>query len=117
MRLESVQNANDQARVVAKVLTGDQEATYDAVPWFWSDQGGMKLQMTGLSFNASDYIIRGNIGDGKFSVFHYRGTALMAVDSINMPLDHMACRKLLAEGVSPSPEVIQDTRIAIKDML
>ena len=67
IRLESVQNANDQALTVAKMILS-QKAEYKTVPWFWTDQGDIRLQMTGLSFDTSDYVIRGDMKSGRFSV-------------------------------------------------
>jgi 3-phenylpropionate/trans-cinnamate dioxygenase ferredoxin reductase subunit len=116
VRLESIQNANDQARTVAQVLTGS-EARYEAAPWFWTDQGEVKLQMVGLSIGATEHVLRGDIESGKFSVFHYRGDTLLAVDSINQPLEHIMSRKLLTQRISPDKAIIADTAVALKSLL
>lgn len=116
LRLESIQNANDHARLVARLITGE-DATYDAVPWFWSDQGDVRLQMTGLSIERTHCVIRGEPEHGRFSVFHYRHNTLIAVDSINQPLEHILSRKLLAQGISPDQTHIADTSIALKSYL
>lgn len=106
IRLESVQNATDQARVVASILTGT-DIEYSAVPWFWSDIGSIKLQITGLSagcdltvpvFGGSDSRVR--------SVYHYQGDKLRAVETLNSPAEHMLARRLLASGRSPSVEMV-----------
>ncbi len=115
LRLESIQNATDQARVVAKVLTG-QDVSYRAVPWFWSDQGDIKLQMVGLSINPTDFVIRGDPKSGSFSVFHYRDDALIAIDSINHARDHMAGRKLIAQRISPSRDQVSDSECNLKSL-
>src|SRR5690606_36339432 len=88
IRLESVQNATSQARHVAHVLTG-QPQHYDEVPWFWSDQGDMKLQIAGLSLDADRRVVSGNPKENAFSVYWFRGPRLLAVDSLNRPADHM----------------------------
>lgn len=101
VRLESVQNATDQARHLARVLVG-RETAYDEVAWFWSDQGDMKLQTAGLCFDADRALVSGSPEDNAFSVYHFRGDELIAVDSVNKPADHMVARRLLAAGVSPT---------------
>jgi 3-phenylpropionate/trans-cinnamate dioxygenase ferredoxin reductase subunit len=116
LRLESIQNANDQARLVARSILGEEQG-YDALPWFWSDQGEVKLQMVGLSMGRTHCVIRGEPEDGRFSVFHYRDSTLIAVDSINQPLEHMLSRKLMAAGISPDQRLIADTGIALKSLL
>ncbi|HEX8594388.1 MAG TPA: FAD-dependent oxidoreductase [Pseudomonas sp.] len=116
LRLESIQNANDQARLVARLIVGE-DADYDALPWFWSDQGQIKLQMVGLSIGRTHCVIRGEPEHDRFSVFHYRDAILIAVDSVNQPLEHILSRKLLAAGISPDPARIIDTGIALKNLL
>jgi len=101
VRLESVQNATDQARHVARAILGRSDA-YAEVAWFWSDQGDMKLQTAGLSLDANHCVVSGNPEENAFSVYHFQGTRLVAVDSINRPSDHMIARRLLAAGLSPS---------------
>ena len=129
LRLESIQNATDQARtvaanVVASVNSGVAVATptsafssYHAVPWFWSDQGEHSLQMAGLSFDADEYVTRGEPGSNSFSVYHYRAGKLIAVDSVNTPRDHMMARKLIDAGVSPSADQAADTSFDLKSLL
>lgn len=116
IRLESVQNAVDQAKTVARTLLGKGEP-FREVPWFWSDQGDLKLQMAGLPFGATRNVVRGNPGDGAFSVFHYADERLLAVDSVNRAGDHMVGRRLLAAGLSPAPEVVADPLVDLKSLL
>lgn len=116
IRLESVQNANDQAINVAKFVT-EQPAEYKNVPWFWTDQGDIRLQMTGLSFDASDYVIRGDMKSGRFSVFHYAKDKLIAIDSVNQPVDHMMARKFLEAGITPAKTQVADIHINLKSLL
>jgi 3-phenylpropionate/trans-cinnamate dioxygenase ferredoxin reductase subunit len=97
VRLESVQNAIDQARAVAARLAG-QPKPYQAVPWFWSDQGDMKIQMAGLTARRDQVIVRGDPAGGRFSVFCFRNQLLLGVESVNRPADHMLARRLLATG-------------------
>jgi 3-phenylpropionate/trans-cinnamate dioxygenase ferredoxin reductase component len=103
IRLESVQNAADQARCVAARLTGD-PAPYTSVPWFWSDQRDLKLQMVGLNSGHDQVVIRGDVDQRKFSAFCFRHGRLLGVESVNRPADHMAARKLLAA----TPDLIAD---------
>ena len=94
-RLESVQNAVDQARCIAARLTGE-DKPYDGLPWFWSNQGSARLQIAGLSNGHDSTVLRGDPESGKFSVFLYQGERLIAVESINSAGDHMLARRLLA---------------------
>ena len=107
VRLESVQNATDQAKLAARTITGHDQA-YTAVPWFWSDIGDMKLQMAGLAGSSDRIALAGTPEDNRFSLFHYRDGRLTAVESVNRPADHMLARRMLAEGFSPQPEAVGD---------
>ncbi|MCB9957469.1 MAG: FAD-dependent oxidoreductase [Rhodospirillaceae bacterium] len=116
IRLESVQNAADQGRTVAAAIAG-QPRPYDTVPWFWSDQYDVKLQMVGLSAGCDRVVLRGDRAGGKFSLFHYRAGVLRAVDSVNRPADHIQARKLLAAGLSPTPGQAGDAEFKLKDLV
>ena len=105
LRLESVQNATDQGKHVALSMLGKTDR-YAAVPWFWSDQGDIKLQMVGRSSGADESVFRGTAEAGKFSVFHYAGGQLIGVDSINAPADHMLGRRILAKGDVFTPAMV-----------
>ncbi len=96
VRIESVQNAVDQAKAVAARIAGKGGAPYAAVPWFWSDQGPHKLQTAGLAMGADEVALRGDVDGMRFSAFVFRGGRLIAVESVNRPGDHMAARRLLA---------------------
>ena len=102
IRLESVQNAVDQAKIVADAILGG-SASYAATPWFWSDQYDFKLQMVGLSAGHDQVVERGSRTEGRFSAFYFRAGSLIAIDSVNRPADHMRGRKLLA-GPDPVGE-------------
>lgn len=108
-RVESVQNATDQARCVAARLCGRAEP-YRAVPWFWSEQGALKLQIAGLDEDVAtmDVVLRGDPGSSSFSVFGYRAGALRTVESVNRTGEHLAARKLLTAGRSLRPEQAAD---------
>ncbi|MCB1413702.1 MAG: FAD-dependent oxidoreductase [Xanthobacteraceae bacterium] len=107
VRLESVQNAIEQGRAAAHALLGEARP-FAATPWFWSDQYDIKLQIAGLSRGADNRAVRGDMTDTSFSIFHYRGTQLIAVDSINSARDHMLSRQLIAAGISPTHAQIAD---------
>jgi 3-phenylpropionate/trans-cinnamate dioxygenase ferredoxin reductase subunit len=115
IRLESVQNAADQARHVAGSILG-RDNDYREVPWFWSDQGPVKLQMTGLGFGADRHVASA-IANGGFSVYHFRGNRLVAIDSVNRPAEHMLGRRMLAVGFSPDERLIAEGAAAIKAAL
>ncbi|ADZ68887.1 NAD(P)/FAD-dependent oxidoreductase [Polymorphum gilvum] len=97
VRLESVQNAIDQAKVVAQTMTG-QEVDYDPLPWFWSDQYHVKLQIAGLSEGYDDTVTVGAPAEDKFYVAYLQRGRLIAVDSINAPRSHMVARKVIGEA-------------------
>ena len=115
-RLESVQNAVDQAVSVARAIVG-KSAPYTALPWFWSDQYDARLQMAGLADGCDRSVERGAIEGGKFSLFHFRAGRLRAVDSINRPADHVAARKLLAAGAAITPEQAGDESLDLKRLV
>jgi len=120
LRLESVQNANDQARTAAATLTGAARE-HDALPWFWSDQGGLRLQMAGLmpaeGTPGLATVRRPGPNDTAFSLLHYVDGQLVCVESVNAPVDHMMSRKLLEAGRNPAPEVAADPAVPLKSLL
>jgi 3-phenylpropionate/trans-cinnamate dioxygenase ferredoxin reductase subunit len=95
MRLESVHNAVEQARTAAATLC-NREHHYSQIPWFWSDQYDLKLQMVGVPMGHDAEIVRGDTASAAFSVFYFGGGQLQAVDSVNRPADHMLGRRFLA---------------------
>ena len=116
IRLESVQNAVDQARCVAKRIAGMTES-YAAVPWFWSDQRDLKLQMVGLTGGCDRTVLRGDPAARAFSVFCFRGDRLVGIESVNRAADHMFGRRLLAAGQSIAPDEAADTGFDLKARL
>jgi 3-phenylpropionate/trans-cinnamate dioxygenase ferredoxin reductase subunit len=107
LRLESVQNAVEQAKSAAATLMG-KDRPFVATPWFWSDQYDVKLQMVGLSAGHDRAVTRGSPADAAFSVFYWRDGRLVAVDSVNRATDHMAARRLLDKGGNVSADAIAD---------
>src|SRR6056297_1172395 len=108
LRLESVQNANEQARTAAKAVAGNPVA-YHALPWFWSDQYDIKLQIAGLSAGYDEVVVRGNIAEGRsFSAFYLCGGRLVAADAINRPREFMAARRAILAGCRPAPAALAD---------
>ena len=116
IRLESVQNAAEQGRVAGANLAGRQ-TIYQAVPWFWSDQYDLKLQMAGLAAGADRTVHRGETGEERFSLFHYRNDRLIAVESVNRPAEHMLARKLLAAELHPPPALAADSSADLRVLL
>ena len=101
IRLESVQNAADQARHVAARLTGATRP-YDALPWFWSDQGDLKLQIAGLADAADETVELAGLEPRQQTVLRFRADRLVAVETVNRPGDHMIARRILVETASPT---------------
>lgn len=116
VRLESVQNAVDQAKCAAANIAG-KDQIYRAVPWFWTHQYDVMLQMAGLSARADRTVPRGDPASGKFSVCYFKSDGLIAVDSINRPGDHMLARKLLAANARITPEQAADESFDLKSAL
>jgi 3-phenylpropionate/trans-cinnamate dioxygenase ferredoxin reductase subunit len=116
LRLESVQNAIDQAKTAGATVAG-KEKPYNTVPWFWSDQYDLKLQMVGLIQGHDRHAIRGSLEQRRFSIFYFRNGKLAAIDSINRAADHMLGRKLLALGRSPTPEQAADESFDLQSLL
>jgi 3-phenylpropionate/trans-cinnamate dioxygenase ferredoxin reductase subunit len=113
LRLESVQNAMDQARAAGATIAG-KDTPYDTVPWFWSDQYDVKMQMAGLSAGHDAHAVRGSTEEGRFSVFYFRRDRLIAVDSVNRPAEHMLARKLIAARSALSPAQAADAGFDLK---
>lgn len=107
VRLESVQNAVDQGRCVADRLAG-RPVPYQKVPWFWSDQGDLKLQIAGITIGHDQSVLRGDPANRSFSVFCFRGRRLIGVESVNRTADHVIARRLLAGDPLLSPEQAAD---------
>jgi 3-phenylpropionate/trans-cinnamate dioxygenase ferredoxin reductase subunit len=116
LRLESVQNAIEQGKSAAAALLG-RERPFTAAPWFWSDQYDVRLQMAGLSAGHDRIVVRGAPAERKFSVFYFRGERLIAVDTVNRAPDHIAARKLLDAGKSPTFAQAQDEGFALASLL
>lgn len=105
LRLESVQNASGQAAYVAASLCGAAGAPYTAVPWFWTEQHGVRLQIAGITEGHDRTVVAGDPASGRFSVFCFSGARLLGAESVNRPADHMITRRLLAgDGSPPTPE-------------
>ena len=116
MRLESVQNANDQARTALGTIVGQPKA-YQALPWFWSDQGELRLQIAGLMPAQGERHRRRGATPNSFSILHYVGERLACVESVNAPMDHLAARKLLEAGRSVAPDLACDASVPLKQRL
>ena len=116
LRLESVQNAVDQARCLAGTLAGRARPT-DSVPWFWSDQGDRRLQIAGLTEGYDKWVVRGDVGCGRVWIFCYAGDRLLGVESMNQAADHMIARRLLASSVVLAPEQAADASFDLKSLV
>jgi len=115
IRLECVQNAIDQAKHAALAMVG-RAKTYSEVPWFWSDQYDLKLQIAGLAQPGDRLVLRGDPAARKFAVFHLRDGAVAAVEAVNAAPEYMIGKRLVAEGRKIAPETLADMSIPMKQM-
>lgn len=116
MRLESVPNAIEQARVAASVITG-KPAEYNAVPWFWSDQYELKLQMVGLSQGFEQIVVRGDINGESFSAFYLKDGVVISADAVNRPQEFMVAKKLVADRIKVDASQLADEGFVLKSLL
>ncbi len=115
LRLESVPNALEQAKTAAAALCGEDQP-YDEVPWFWSDQYDLKLQIAGLSEGHDQMVIRGRPADRSFACFYLAGGRLIAVDAVNSPREFMLSKRLIAEGATPATDALADPEVSLKSL-
>lgn len=115
IRLESVQNALEQARIAVVNACGGNEI-YDEVPWFWSDQYDLKLQIAGLSDGYDDAIVRGDPAGRSFSVAYLREGRLIALDAVNAPRDFVQSKTLIRNQVEPDRGLLADASAPLKDL-
>ncbi|MEZ5879089.1 MAG: FAD-dependent oxidoreductase [Nitratireductor sp.] len=115
-RLESVQNAIDQAEHAAKVIAGSSES-YVPVPWFWSDQYDMKLQIAGLNAGFDNTVVRPGSHEGGQSVWYFAGETFLAVDAINDPRAYMFGKKILEMGRTVTPRQAADADFDLKALI
>jgi 3-phenylpropionate/trans-cinnamate dioxygenase ferredoxin reductase component len=117
LRLESVQNATEQAGVAAATLCGKPTA-YAALPWFWSDQYDLKLQIAGLSQGYDDVVVRGDLAGGRsFALYYLRAGRLLAVDAVNRPQDFMLGKRAIVAGVSLDRAALADEAMPLKMLI
>lgn len=116
VRLESVQNANDQAQTAARWITGEPQP-YETVPWFWSNQYDLKLQTIGLSVGHDDLVIRGDQAARTFSVVYLRDGKVVALDCVNDVKDYVQGKALVQAGVAIPKERLLDSSIPLKNLL
>jgi 3-phenylpropionate/trans-cinnamate dioxygenase ferredoxin reductase component len=116
VRLESVNNAVEQARNAAATIMG-RKVPYRMIPWFWSDQGDIKLQMAGLSAGHDQIVTRGSVTSESFSFIYYRKGRLIAADCVNNPIDFMGIKQVLAKGVNVPADEIVDVETPIRQRL
>lgn len=115
IRLESVQNAIDQAKTAARTLLGDVATPYEPTPWFWSDQYDTKLQIAGLSDGADRVVERPGDKPGAHSIWSFAGDRLLAVDALDDPRAFMTGKRWLEAGAAPSADAIADPQTPLKD--
>lgn len=116
IRLESVHNAIEQGKTVASSILGQKKA-YDQIPWFWSDQYDLKLQIAGLFGDYNDLIVRGDINKRSFAIFYMNNENMIASDCINRPAEHMMSRKIISERIIIDKLKLEDDSIPIKEII
>ena len=116
LRLESVHNALEQAKTVAHNLCGD-EMSYSEVPWFWSDQYDLKLQIAGLSEGYDDLVIRGNPAEKSFACLYFKDRRLIAVDAVNAPKEFVQSKPLIASRAIINIEQLADSTVELKQLV
>ena len=116
IRLESVHNAIEQGKTVASSIIGEKIA-YNQIPWFWSDQYELKLQIAGLNNDYDHHIIRGNIEENSFSVFYFKSGYMIASDCLNSAQEHMMSRKFISEKTKINFDSLQNKEIPIKEVM
>ena len=116
LRLESVQNAIDQAKAAAAAICGKPKA-YAEVPWFWSDQYDLKLQIAGLSAPGDEVVLRGDPATRKFAAFYLRNGVVSAVDAVNSAPEYMIGRMMIAQKKEVAAEKLADLSIPMKAMM
>ncbi len=115
IRLESVPNATEQGKTVAAHITSKPKS-YNSLPWFWSDQFDLKLQIAGLSTGYDAVVIRGNIEQGRsFAAYYFKGDRFLAVDAVNAPRDFMFGKISLTKGVNLDPALLADAECVLKN--
>jgi len=115
LRLESVHNALEQAKTAASNILGD-DIRYSQVPWFWSDQYDLKLQIAGLSQGYDETVLRGDRENQSFACLYLREGALIAIDAVNSPRDFVQAKQLIAERRTIDSVLLRDTSVQLKDM-
>jgi 3-phenylpropionate/trans-cinnamate dioxygenase ferredoxin reductase subunit len=115
IRLESVQNAHDQAATAARAIVGRPEP-YSALPWFWSNQYDLRLQTVGLSHGHDDLVVRGDPEARGFSVIYLRDGRVVALDCVNAVRDYAQGRKLILAGASPDRRRLADPAVPLKEL-
>ena len=117
VRVESVQNANDQATTVATLIATGEAAPHGALPWFWSNQYDLRLQTVGLSIDHDDAVIRGDMASRAFSIVYLRRGRVIALDCVNVTRDYVQGRKLVEQGASPPRDRLADAGVPLKELL
>jgi 3-phenylpropionate/trans-cinnamate dioxygenase ferredoxin reductase subunit len=116
LRLESVPNAVEQARVAAATLCG-KPRSYDAVPWFWSDQYDLKLQMVGISRNYDELVVRGETAGRSFMAFYLQSGRVIAADAIDRPAEFMVAKRLVAARLKVTARSLADESSPLRTLL
>ena len=115
IRIESVQNATDQATTAAKAICGELKP-YDATPWFWSNQYDLRMQTIGLNYGFDSVVTRGNPSSRSFSVIYLKDGAVLALDCVNASRDYVQGRKLVDSSAKIDRDALADTSKQLKEL-
>ena len=115
LNLESVPNAIEQAKQATAAILGKPRPKPE-VPWFWSNQFDVSIQKAGLTFDVDDVVVRGDTSSGEFAIFHLKNARVLAVETVNAPVEFMAGKKLIARKTPVSRERLSDPAIAMGDV-
>ena len=117
VRVESIPNANDQAKIAASTLCGGSKAL-ESLPWFWSDQYDLKLQIAGLSQGYDQVYVRGDLDSGRsIAIFYYQQGRMIAADCINRPQEFMLSKRVIGTTVTIDPRKLMDESIVVAALL
>jgi 3-phenylpropionate/trans-cinnamate dioxygenase ferredoxin reductase subunit len=114
-RLESVPNALEQAKQAVSAILG-RTAPAPEVPWFWSDQYDLKLQIAGVPFETDERLVRGDPAAAKFAIFHLKGDRIQAVEAVNAPAEFMAGRLMIGQGKAVDRGKLADPAVSMKEV-
>ena len=117
LRIESIQNSNDQATQLAHSIFAGIPADYCSVPWFWTEQSSVKLQIAGIVSDNAEHVVRGEVEGSKFSIYGFVNGDLRSVESVNAAADHVTAKRLIAKRINPAYDQVADPDFKLGSLL